>query len=72
LHKAIELKPDLMISYGLLARYYVSEGKPEKSLENLRQVVERNPRDVGAWMLTAQIYEQKSDWAGPARLTRSF
>jgi tetratricopeptide (TPR) repeat protein len=51
-----------MMAHGLLARYFLSSGAPDKALENLRLVVERNPKDVGAWTLAAVIHEQRSDW----------
>ncbi len=61
LQQAIALRPDARTPYMLLANLYISENRHEAALKHLQDVLDRNPRDVGALMLTGLIHDNTGD-----------
>ncbi|MEO6002478.1 MAG: tetratricopeptide repeat protein [Opitutus sp.] len=59
--KAIELRPDLPTPYFQLARLYITSNQQEKALANLKAVIDRNPSDSSALLLTALLQEQQKN-----------
>jgi tetratricopeptide (TPR) repeat protein len=57
--EAVKTNPEDRNAIFLLARFYVATQKTEKALENLAVVVEKNPKDSGAWMLQGMLLEEK-------------
>ena len=63
LRKALEIQPNLTQAYTFLARIYMDSGESDRALENLTAVVQRNPRDNGAWFIIGTLQEKKQDYA---------
>ncbi|MDX2187607.1 MAG: tetratricopeptide repeat protein [Opitutaceae bacterium] len=64
LRKAIGLQPENRLGYFLLAQLYLDSRETDKALENLRIVVEKNPKDTSALLLVGILLEQKNDFEG--------
>jgi tetratricopeptide (TPR) repeat protein len=60
--KAVELKPESRTAHLMLARLYVSTRQEQEALDDLRGFVEKNPKDVAAWMFIGMIQEQQKDY----------
>jgi len=60
---ALEIQPNLTQAYTFLARIYMDSGESDRALENLEAVVQRNPRDNGAWFIIGTLQEKKQDFA---------
>lgn len=58
LKKTLELDPNFVSAYQLLARTYVSGQKLDKATQQLEGLISSKPRDVGSLMLLGTIYEQ--------------
>lgn len=63
LDKAIELMPDSPTAYYLLAGMYTRDQQPQKALDQLSEVVKRDPKQVTALTLMSIIQEQLGDFA---------
>ncbi len=61
--KAIEVQPDFRGAYLLLAQLYVASHEDQKALEDLKQVLVKNPSDVPALTLTGVIRHEMKDYA---------
>ena len=59
--KAIELKADNREPYFQLARIYHKQDRHNQALKRLASILEQNPLDIGALMLSAEISEQRGD-----------
>jgi Flp pilus assembly protein TadD len=59
--KAIELQPDLRGPYNDLVRLYAVSGRYDQALAKADEALRKSPRNVGAYMLTGMIQEQKGE-----------
>ena len=62
LKKTIELDPNFVSAYQLLATTYVSGQKLGKATEQLESLLSNKPRDISSLMLLGTIYEQAKDF----------
>ncbi len=60
--KAVELKPDYRAAYLSLAALYVDSHQNQEALDDLRRVLNQNPRDTIALMLLGTIQEKTKDY----------
>ncbi len=69
LKKAIELRPDYLDTYGLLAFVNLVTGKEtEESIEMLRGILARAPRRNDLLFVLAQLYERKEEFQAAREL----
>jgi len=68
LKKTIELDPNFVSAYQLLATTYISGKKLGKATEQLEELLSNKPGDTNSLMLLGTIYEQAKDY-GKARDT---
>ena len=68
LKKTVELDPNFISAYQLLATTYVAAQKLAQATEQLEELLSNKPRDQSSLMLLANIYEQAKDY-GKARQT---
>ncbi len=62
LKKTLELDPNFVSAYQLLATTYVSAQKLGKATEQLESLLSNKPRDISSLMLLGTIYEQAKDF----------
>ena len=62
LKKTLELDPNFVSAYQLLATTYVSAQKLGKATEQLEGLLTNKPRDISSLMLLGTIYEQAKDF----------
>jgi tetratricopeptide (TPR) repeat protein len=60
--KAVELKPDFRAAYLSLATLYVDSHQNQEALDDLRRVLNQNPKDTVALMLLGTIQEKNKDY----------
>lgn len=66
LKQAVMLDPKSSLAHVLLARLYLDTDRQDLAIASLVEVVALNPRDEGAAMLLASLYEKRGD-IGSAR-----
>lgn len=64
--KAKELKPDYLAPYFNLANYYLSIAARDKALEEYRQILAVDPKNIKALLSMAALQELMGDSAGAA------
>lgn len=62
LKKTLELDPNFVSAYQLLATTYVSGQKLGKATEQLESLLSNKPRDISSLMLLGTIYEHAKDF----------
>ena len=62
-NKAIETDPNLTTGYLALSQLYISSSEYDQALMRLRNVLEVNPQNLSAAMLSGLIHEKKGDVA---------
>jgi tetratricopeptide (TPR) repeat protein len=60
--QAIELRPEVPTAYFQLAQLYLTTNQQQKALTSLKSVVDRNPSDMKAWLLTGVIQDQQKNY----------
>jgi tetratricopeptide (TPR) repeat protein len=61
LEKAIEINPNILMAYGMLAGIYVQEGKIPEAIGQYEKIISKNPRFVPGHMTLGTLYERKGD-----------
>lgn len=64
--QAIELAPENLGAFLLLAQLYSDTGQNEKAVAKLDAVMAKDPRNTAALMLAAKIYNANKDYKGAA------
>jgi len=62
LKKTLELDPNFISAYQLLATTYVAAQKLPQATQQLEELLSNKPRDQSSLMLLANIYEQAKDY----------
>jgi tetratricopeptide (TPR) repeat protein len=60
--QAIELMPDLPVSYMNLGELYLATGKQEEAAKEYAAALAKNPRLVGAHMVLGMLHEQRKEY----------
>jgi tetratricopeptide (TPR) repeat protein len=55
--KAIELKPDDTMAYGMLVRIQTDSGRSEEAIGRLKELIEASPKNVAALMHLGTLYQ---------------
>jgi tetratricopeptide (TPR) repeat protein len=63
LRRAIQLKPDLISAYFLIANAYIAQNKIDQAKDEYQKIIEKNPNDPGAHTILGSLYDHKDDYA---------
>jgi len=60
--KAIDTDPDLLVSYGALARIHMIKGNPDQIIAQYNTILEKNPNLPSPHLMLGNLYEGKTDF----------
>jgi tetratricopeptide (TPR) repeat protein len=63
LRRAIEIKPDLISAYFLIANGYIAQNKIDQAMDEYQKITEKNPGDPGAYTILGILNNQKQQYA---------
>jgi tetratricopeptide (TPR) repeat protein len=63
LRQAIELKPDLISAYFLIANAYIAQNKIDQAMDEYQKIVEKTPSDPVAYTILGILNNQKQLYA---------
>ncbi len=63
LGKAVELSPNFLSAYFLIANAYVVQNKLDEAIEEYQKIIQKNPRTLPAYMILGTLHDQKQQHA---------
>jgi tetratricopeptide (TPR) repeat protein len=63
LRRAIEIKPDLITAYFLLAQAFIAQNKIDQAIGEYEKIAEKNPGDPGAQTILGTLFDLKRQHA---------
>jgi tetratricopeptide (TPR) repeat protein len=63
LRRAIEIKPDLISAYFLIANAYIAQNKIDQATDEYQKIIEKNPGNPGAHTILGALFDHKEQYA---------